>query len=253
MRKITNLLVCLVLALLASTNAVWAEQYFKVHIVATDGNGNTMNNCNVWAGPYGDEPEDDFAWGQGEYTSDALEDSWGGVDINLYAKAPSGYEFLGWYADKDCNKSLDYDGLDATESEFNYYYSEPDDIDLPLAFSMSSSAASAPVTTVYAKFGVATTTYYYKVRVYRKCGSSSNGGSVCVTNSSSTPSSGYKGNSYNDFGPLSTKGGNEVDIYLYARNANCYEFVGWYTNSTCTTPLTFNGNDYTQANGCHYY
>ena len=133
MKKI-KLLVCL-LAVMASTISVKADNYWKIRVIAVnpeDGGSGQVYTCAY------SERSNPKTWST-DYTSGAKSSS-GNPDFMLYAQCGTDVEFIGWYKDEDCTQSL------SSNAEYNCWSSSA-------AFvSMSTSAADAPITPVYAKF-----------------------------------------------------------------------------------------------------
>ena len=230
MRKITNLLVCLVLALLASTNVAWG-----ITLHAVDGSGNTVNGLVSF-------DNEDFEEGIKSY------DTFG--EIKLLAKDNAGYVFNGFYTDAACTQSAGVAGEDWDEG---YWFLDVEAWDGDAVFYAKFTCPSGNCTG-----GSSFTPEYYKVKIVPRqhaTGSSSlsNGGgryyasATATTGTWRTMTSGYP------FGAFETHETNIVDFYLYAQNYNNYVFEGWYTDAACTTPLTFNGESNTKASAFHYY
>ena len=248
MKKITNLLVCLVLAVLASTNAAAS---IKVKVKAVDAKGAQING-KVLAS---NSDELDPAYGTGVYTATLDEES----GFYLYAEDNGDYTFDSWWSstafgEYDDLENLLWGGLDegsnTTKNVAFGYQGElegEEDEDGYIVF--------------YARFTTAGQTIftpqYYKVKIVPRkhaTGSStmSNGGGkyyVSKTSSSSTWQTLTNGWTSNAFETGET---NIIDFYLYAQNYDDYVFEGWYTDLACKTPLSFNGESSTKANGFHY-
>ena len=251
MRKITNLLVCLVLALLASTNAAAS---IKVKVMAVDATGAQING-KVLAS---NSDELDPAYGTGVYTTTLDEDS----EFYLYAEDNGDYTFDSWWSSTAFGKydleNLLMGGLDEGSNttknvafEYQDELEDKEDEDGYIVF--------------YARFTTAGQTIftpqYYKVKIVPRkhaTGSSTmsnGGGRYYVSTTASTPSSSTWKTTTSGWTSSAFETGetNIVDFYLYAQDYNNYVFEGWYTDLNCTTPLTFNGESYSKASAFHYY
>ena len=233
MRKITNLLVCLVLALLASTNVAWG-----ITLHAVDGSGNTVNG--LVSVDYEDFEEEIKSY-----------DTSG--EITLLAKDNAGYVFDGFYTDAACTHSA---GEPIEDIDEGYWSLDVEAWDGDAVFYAKFTCPSGNCTG-----GSSFTPEYYKVKIvnrYHKTGSTNlnyGGGKICAVTTTAPASGAYKQaiNSYGQtFGSFETKETNIIDFYLFAQNYDDYVFEGCYTAVACKTPLSFNGELSTKANGFHY-
>ena len=217
MRKITNLLVCLVLAVLASTNVAWATP--KVKIIAVDGSGSTTPiNGKVYVSTMEFVP-DDSEYRVGQFSIEESDDEY----FYVFVANNDGWTFTedDLYADANCTRNYklsrfmpDYTSYE--DGGITYYevgYQEEDE------FSFDKDGYLL----IYAKFtysgGSSFTPEYYKVRIVPRkhtSGSStmSDGGGryyVSKTSSSSiwkTNTSGWTSDAFE------TGETNIVDFYL---------------------------------------
>lgn len=137
MRKL-KLLVCLVLAMIASTMSVSATNYFKIRVVAVGAEGGRVY-AGLWSGWQSNFPSDRTTW-PSEFTTGVLS-SGGNPDVEIVADCSSGISFMGWYWDEECTNPVP----SATNKEKNVYGSGS-------GIAYSTTEEDAPTTTFYAKF-----------------------------------------------------------------------------------------------------
>ena len=229
MRKITNLLVCLVLAVLASTNAAWG-----ITLHAVDGSGNTVNGLVSI-------DNTDFEEGIKSYASFG--------DITLFAKDNAGYVFNGFYTNATCTNSAGEASEDWDEGYWSLDVEAWDEDDVFYAkFTCSGDCGG----------GSSFTPQYYKVKIVprKHTSGSSNmsngGGRYYVSTTASTPSSSlWQTSTYGwTSSAFETRETNIIDFYLYAQNFNNNIFEGWYTDASCTNLISTSASyhyTYTQA------
>ena len=144
--------------------------------------------------------------------------------IYYFAKANTGYEFVGW--------STSSSGTSAA------YVGNP----FPASCSYSSTSSDSPTvaTKLYAVFG---TIYYGKAEVLAECA----GGTVSVSKTASAGTYGtFASVAYNK---SSTSSSASQQVYYFAKADEGYEFVGW-TESAKSTSVTYTANPYCTSRSC---
>ncbi|MBQ3633395.1 MAG: InlB B-repeat-containing protein, partial [Paludibacteraceae bacterium] len=150
--------------LYAKFRDVFEPEYYNVRAQVISPDGNTGGQVYLSDGDFGDEDYTDDHY-DSDYAYQSLRNGTK-VYVDLYAQAKDGYEFVGWYADAACTIPLDWNNdYTDTECTYTYYKEDENDVDLPLLFKTSTTSASAPLNTIYAKFrSSGPQTFYAEVR-----------------------------------------------------------------------------------------